>query len=491
MVKTFKLCCEMHRMCVVVTLHQARQEIFSLVDTLTVLIGGEMVITGRRPNETFGMLGLGQHVNLGDELLDAMTRLPHLRFENPDLTLVLPSAIPTGQLEKGNDIVEQASLLLSRTIHRGGLDLQTTAGKMALVGGTVICVVCYRDPDAEVLSFERAITLDYILLCGIVFLQGVFVGDRYWRERFAFDFEVSAGVKIHPQSFALSLLARFTVASIVETLCFAVMPIYLLFPWDGTLPQRVAVLVLCGLCTSFQYLVVEILFTKPHDKQTAAHINIAVLALSFLLNGFVISLSDLPVYLSWVPLVVASFWSFSALLTMDLFGKQLDCTRTDVSKLYCLFSGSSGDSVLHALEFDRFTVSESVLALTAIWLAWMALAGLALDRSRGDQRVWVLEDEKEEPILGSKSLRLVGLFVIDLATVLLGVSTGGGGITLVACLAYIALSCHVTWHLAHDSVAVWLTVPIDLILLLLQSHRALLVGAIVVQRANRMARKRR
>lgn len=55
---------------------------------------------------------------------------------------------------------------------------------------------------------------------------------------------------------------------------------------------------------------VEIYFMRPDDKRTGALVNIALLSLAALFNGFIIQLKDLPIYLSWIPVCMLSYWGF-------------------------------------------------------------------------------------------------------------------------------------------------------------------------------------
>lgn len=65
---------------VILTIHQPRQEIFNYVDTLSILVKGQLVFSGK-VDQAAKFFKLRDSINIGDELLDLLQGTSHSRIE--------------------------------------------------------------------------------------------------------------------------------------------------------------------------------------------------------------------------------------------------------------------------------------------------------------------------------------------------------------------------------------------------------------------------
>jgi hypothetical protein len=375
---------------IIMTIHQPRKEIFRFLDTLTILVGGRILFSGA-PKEAFDHFDISRKLNIGDEVLDQLGKAQldqivnfQTKYETgplgkrmeeemvkelvydftPELATQLEFTLTTSALADGQWSWAESSsapllmyVLLSRTMKRGGFDLLKTI-TISLFGGLLVGVVFLGTASRD--SYARHVSMCYLSVATMTFLQGTFIGDRYWGEKFMYTFESEAGTARPWLSFLVSLFSRIVVSSSLEALAFAV-PVFFLGQMHNELDQvrmYLLLITMCGVCTAVQYLMVEIYFMKPNDKRTGALVNIALLSLSALFNGFIIQLKDLPIYLSWLPYCMLSYWAFVGTLLNDLTGFTLTCTA---SILEC--SARTGDALIKSLKYDDRDLFQCLFAL--------------------------------------------------------------------------------------------------------------------------------
>ncbi|KAH9260235.1 hypothetical protein BASA81_001404 [Batrachochytrium salamandrivorans] len=383
---------------IIMTIHQPRKEIFRFLDTLTILVGGRVLFSGA-PREAFDHFGISRKLNIGDEVLDQLGKAQleavqsfQSKYEqgilgkrmeaemlkeivldfDHHLAAQLEYTLTTSALADGRWSWTESSsapllmyVLLSRTFKRGGFDLLKTLA-ISLGGGILVGLVFLGSKD----TYARHVSMAYLSVAAMTFLQGTFIGDRYWAEKFMYTFESEAGTARPWLSFLVSLFCRIIVSSTCEALAFAV-PVFFLSKMHNEADQVRMFLLLVTMCSvtvATQYLMVEIYFMKPDDKRTGALVNIALLAMSAIFNGFIIQLKDLPVYLQWIPYIMLSYWSFVGILVNDLSGFTLPC---DASVLEC--SARSGDAMVKSLKYDDRDLYQCLFALLIMTGAFQLL----------------------------------------------------------------------------------------------------------------------
>jgi hypothetical protein len=141
-----------------------------------------------------------------------------------------------------------------------------------------------------------------------------------------------------------------------------------------------------------QNLLIEI---YARDSRHASLMQVGVLGLGALFNGFIVRLSDLPVYFQWLPYVLLNYWGFVGTLVNDFAGVSFPCDS--VSELEC--STETGDNVVRAFGFDDRDVPSCLIALTGITIT-LHLLGLVVfyirhvRRRRRGNRSTVSEDKE-------------------------------------------------------------------------------------------------
>jgi len=371
---------------VLMTIHQPRKEIFSFFDSLSFLVAGRVVFSGN-PEDSKDHFGLpATTTNIANDILDLLQSCPPHEVDNyekkfaagplgrriqdemesevtnvtDDLAAQLKEVLIENSLAEGRWSWSMPSsdaalswVLLSRTFKRGGFDLHVTF-MLSLVGGVVVGLV-FRGID----TYQSKTALAYLAVATMTFLQGTFVGDRYLGEKAMFDHESDAGTFRAWIAFMMSQFMRDAVTSSVEGLAFAV-PVY----WLGGLNpdiERFLMYMLIMTLTSYVCICQNVLIEVDRDDlRTAALVQIALLCAGALFNGFIVQVDDLPVYMSWVPYVMLSYWSFVGTLINDFSG-YIMCNPTDYSVLECAIR--TGDNFIRLYSYENRDVYICLMVL--------------------------------------------------------------------------------------------------------------------------------
>jgi ABC-type multidrug transport system ATPase subunit len=372
---------------VLMTIHQPRNEIFSLFDALTILVAGKVVFSGL-PTEAAEHFELPRtEANVSNEILDKLaiastteietflhkyengrlgrTVLGEMRQElttftsqmAEDLQVVLrETSLGEGRWSwnEASSTSTQMWVLMSRTMRRGGFDVRKTA-VLAVFGGIVVGI-CF----VGIGTFTSRTAMCYLGVSTMTFLQGAFLGDRYLAEKEMYDHESSAGSAVSWQAFLAAQFVRDSVTSTTEALCFGA-PVY----WIGGMnqnPERFPLYLLCLIMIAFVCISSNVMVEVDRDNlRAAALVNVAYVGLGALFNGFIIRIKDLPVYLSWLPYLMVTYWGFVGIILNDFAGERFGC---DASVLEC--ATRTGDVVLVALSFEKLDTYVCLLALIGI-----------------------------------------------------------------------------------------------------------------------------
>jgi len=373
---------------IVMTIHQPRNEIFALFDQLTILVAGEVVFSGQ-PFESpahFKLENVEQNVandildklavaskqevaaykdaydsspKLGRRILEEM-RAQITDFDAKmagDLQQVLAeAALGEGRWSWSNNASSslQMWVLMSRTMRRGGFDLRKSM-TLSAIGGVVVGL-CFLGIG----TFTSRTALCYLGVSTMTFLQGAFLGDRYLAEKEMYDHESSAGSAVSWYSFLASQFVRDSVTSTSEALLFA-FPVYWIGGMSPHLDQfllyLLMVVLIAHVCIS-QNVAVEV---DRDNLRAAALVNVAYVGLGALFNGFIIRIRDLPVFLSWLPYVMVTYWGFAGIIINDFRGEGFGCQS---NVLEC--ATRTGDVIIVALAFDSIDSYIAILVLVAL-----------------------------------------------------------------------------------------------------------------------------
>jgi len=371
---------------IVLTIHQPRNEIFTLFDQLTILANGRIVFSGT-PLEAPAHFGIDhsqrQELSVANAILDKLAGAPedeldqfHSAYSNGPLgrrmgqemkaeatdfdesmatelqEVLRETALGEGRWswETPSSPGTQMWVLLSRTMRRGGFDIFKTV----LISGFGGCVVGICFVGVNTITSQTA--LCYLCVATMTILQGAFLGDRYLAEKQMFDHESSAGSAVQWTAFIASQFVRDSVSSASEAVAFGI-PVF----WvGGMFPNGVRfalflimIIILAHVCVSAN-VAVEI---DRNNLRAAALVNVCYIGLGALFNGFIIQVSDLPVYLSWLPYVMITYWGFAGILVNDFAGNRFGCTQ---SILEC--ATQTGDVVIVEFSFENIDPFVTMLA---------------------------------------------------------------------------------------------------------------------------------
>ena len=428
---------------VVMTIHQPRNEIFSLFDQLTVLASGKIVFSGT-PSEAPGHFGIEQKrrdLSVANAILDKLAEASELEINNfqasyltgslgkriavemkaevtdfdDDMAADLQEVLRENALGEGRWSWESPSstglqmwVLMSRTMRRGGFDIRKS-GILAAIGGCVVGL-CFLDVN----TVTSKTALCYLGVATMTFLQGAFLGDRYLAEKQMYDHESSAGSAVQWTAFLANQFIRDAVTSSVEAVMFGI-PVYWIggmLPFASNFFLYLLLLILVAhVCISWDVMV-EI---DRDNLRAAALVNVSYVGLGALFNGFIIQISDLPVYLSWLPYCMVTYWGFAAILVNEFAGNTFNCQG---SVLDCALQ--TGDVFIVTLNFEHVDpfVSALVLCLMSILFRSLAIMDFFLryvqGRGKGLKRIEggsTLEDDEntKRPVFAGQVNKLGGV----------------------------------------------------------------------------------
>jgi len=166
----------------------------------------------------------------------------------------------------------------------------------------------------------------------------------------------------------MSQYARDAVFALSETFVFAV-PVYILggISRDQVRAVNFFILVLMtGYCTTCQNVLVQI---DVQNVRLGASIQIGLLAVGSLFNGFIVQLDQLPPYFKWIPYIMLSFYGFAGALLNELSDFSLPCSG---GELEC--GVRTGDVILRILSYDSLDVYICMVCLMAMIIIFRILA---------------------------------------------------------------------------------------------------------------------
>ncbi|GBG26845.1 ABC transporter ATP-binding protein, putative [Hondaea fermentalgiana] len=393
---------------IIMTIHQPRREIFQLLDDVTILVRGKIIFHGT-PLDAADFFEVSiDEVNIGDEILDKLQGAPESRIkmyrhkydtgslgrgvrdaidaERTEFSVAmahsLRAVLVENALASGRwswsapiSVITALWVLLSRTIKRGGFDVWRTA-LFALVAGVLVGIVFYGSD-----SYSSQVALSYLATSTLTFLASVFLGDRYNLEKGVWTYERANGNTVAFQAFLFSAFTRNIVAATIESLCYAV-PLYymsFLFNDSGTsLMNFLVLMMLTSIAVTAQNTMVEIFIIErggesAPDTRKAALVNMSLLALAAVMNGFIINLKDIPPFLGWVTYLMVTFYSFGGTL-INALGNRI-IVEEGVSVLEQ--AQRAGSNIVRQFEFDDFDITTCIFALLCIVLAYHIISFFA------------------------------------------------------------------------------------------------------------------
>jgi len=379
-------------MTIIMTIHQPRREIYTLLDDITILVRGRVVFSGS-PEDSASFFNVSlTDVNIGDEILDVLQEASEERIadfrrsyedenlgsrvmetienERTELTpemarglrvVLVENALASGKWTWTESINATRALwvLASRVIKRGGFDLIQTS-LFALLSGLFVGLVFLNNA-----TYTGQIAISFLASSTMTFLISTFLGDRYNLEKGVWSYEKDNGNRVPFQAFMTSIFVRNVVTSTIEALAFAI-PVYFMgyfFREPEVFVNYALIMILTAIAVAAQNTTTEVFFIDRGgdgnpDTRTAALINMSLLALSALFNGFIISLSDIPIYLQWFPYIMITFYSFVGLFINSLGPFELEC---GASELEC--AQRTGANFVRSFSYDTFDLYLCIFAL--------------------------------------------------------------------------------------------------------------------------------
>mmetsp|Transcript_7236 Transcript_7236/g.8288 ORF Transcript_7236/g.8288 Transcript_7236/m.8288 type:complete len:1665 (-) Transcript_7236:118-5112(-) len=399
---------------VILTIHQPRQEIYRTIDTLMILMMGKIVFAGppREAVDFFSLDRTDPNLNVGNDVLDIYQ---NIKADEGEEALVLQVAEWRDKYDDGplalsmqKEMMEQKSsltpslafelrsvlvfnslaegrwswkspnsagwiqfVLLSRTLKRGAFNVMFTCS-ISILGGCVLGMLFF-----DVDSYEQITGLLYLTIGTITFLQGIFLSNRYLDEKKIFDHEWKSGSMRSWDAFILAQYARDAVYVIFETMAFTI-PVYFLTGISPLQERRVNFFILTlltGFCTTCQNILVQV---DVQDVRLGASIQIGLLAVGSLFNGFIVQLDTLPLYFKWIPYTMLSFYGFAGALLNELSDFTLPC---DAGELEC--GTRTGDVILRFLRYDFLDPYLCMVALLLMILIFRVTAAYDFYRRFG------------------------------------------------------------------------------------------------------------
>eukprot|EP00924_Labyrinthula_sp_SR-Ha-C_P004664 augustus_masked-scaffold_1-processed-gene-7.41-mRNA-1 protein AED:0.41 eAED:0.41 QI:0/0/0/0.33/1/1/3/0/1461 len=396
LVKRLRMFAERSGMNVILSIHQPRKEILLELHRISLLVLGEVVFSGRL-HDAASFLGVNQDT-LGNALLDQFVSVtdrndPSLvafkqNFQSSQIGQELRQSMESEKTNLSDELTEEMKelliynsiaegrysysapssvlylqwVLISRSITRGGLRLGVTMS-LSFAGGVVLGGLFFMAD-----SYDQLTGLIYLTVATITFIQGVFLGRRYFDEKLMYDYEYAAGTLKSWPAFLVAQFVKDGTTTLLECLSFGI-PVYLIAGLELNVERALvfAVLIsLIGLATTALNVLIQI---DRDNVRAAGTLQVGFVALGALFNGFIIPLDALPSYYSWLPYTMPAFYGLVGVVVNQFSGFELPC---DATVLECLTR--TGDVIIRALRYDDLDIFICVLLLLILFFLFRVLS---------------------------------------------------------------------------------------------------------------------
>jgi ABC-type multidrug transport system ATPase subunit/ABC-type multidrug transport system permease subunit len=391
---------------IIMTIHQPRSEIWSLVDNLILLSKGNTIYSGTADAsyQYFEQLGYKRpdFVNPAEFLVD-LAAIDNRTPENEQLSsrrvnsLIAAWCYRVAQTDEFTDLTSprtrrlytqapirpyeasffrQTAILTKRTFkisYRDPLSMLGTLMEAVFMGFMTGWIFYKMDGSIPgIRSREGAL---YVASALQAYMITTFEVYKLSIDIQLFDRERGEGV-IGVSSFLVSRrLARFLTEDLPVPLVYST--IFYLMAGFRLIPGQFAiffsiVFILQFVAVHFSMLAIAI----SRNYATAALIANMVCSMQTLACGFFIQISNMPIYLRWIRYINFAYYAFGALCSNEFGGRFYDCPSHDINAPECI--PYTGKFVMKSLGFKEHWILIPILACITIGIVFYIMAGLVL-----------------------------------------------------------------------------------------------------------------
>lgn len=262
-------------------------------------------------------------------------------------------------------------VLMSRTLRRGGFDV-LRSGLISGVAGAVIGAVFLGTE-----TYTGKTALAYLVVSAATFISFTFIGNRYKSEKIMWEHERESGTEIAWKTLLLSQFVRNIVSGCIEGFAFGSAAYWVggLNPDFDRYLIAITLIVLVSVTVIAQNTAVDILLIRKGarmEDRLAILINMTLLCVGVLFNGFIIPLEDLPVYYQWTSYILITFWGFVGVLVNNFRDFEFPCS---LSALECA-TRTGNNSVIRFYGYQNFDVYVCIVVLVIFLLFFKIISTL-------------------------------------------------------------------------------------------------------------------
>ena len=262
-------------------------------------------------------------------------------------------------------------VLMSRTLRRGGFDV-LRSGLISGVAGAVIGAVFLGTE-----TYTGKTALAYLVVSAATFISFTFIGNRYKSEKIMWEHERESGTEIAWKTLLLSQFVRNIVSGCIEGFAFGSAAYWVggLNPDFDRYLIAITLIVLVSATVIAQNTAVDILLIRKGarmEDRLAILINMTLLCVGVLFNGFIIPLEDLPVYYQWTSYILITFWGFVGVLVNNFRDFEFPCS---LSALECA-TRTGNNSVIRFYGYQNFDVYVCIVVLVIFLLFFKIISTL-------------------------------------------------------------------------------------------------------------------
>ena len=260
-------------------------------------------------------------------------------------------------------------VLMSRTLRRGGFDV-IRSGVISGIAGAVIGAVFLGTN-----TYTGKTALAYLMVSAATFISFTFIGNRYKSEKIMWEHERESGTEVAWKTLLLSQFVRNIVSGCIEGFAFGSAAYWIggLNPDFSRYLIAITLVVLVSVTVIAQNTAVDILLIRKGarmEDRLAILINMTLLCVGVLFNGFIIPLEDLPIYYQWASYVLITFWGFVGVLVNNFRDFEFPCS---LSKLECA-TRTGNNSVIRFYGYQNFDVYVCIVVLVIVLLFFKVIS---------------------------------------------------------------------------------------------------------------------
>ncbi|KAJ3318270.1 hypothetical protein HDV06_000713 [Boothiomyces sp. JEL0866] len=353
---------------VIVTIHQPRQEIFSLFSNLVILAHGQVLCSGSPPKciQYINYLQTNNHsVTIADHILDVASSLCYQKVAKFKMTdnVVSPKIIPkTPSLASEHKEIFK----LFRVINTRSWMVRPITRKISMLAITfavsVVLGLLQRRTTVDITSITLQIKGLTVACIGLSALKNINISFDYYADRDFYNFDLMNGT-VTPSAFFLHRLLYETTNATLESGLCAVFTFFILDcqASSSSFQTIVTLIIIYYNCMVSLY---TLIYSTKLDRSNARSISFFAQAILAVTSGIWIKKGDTAVYdlFYWIQYVNPNYWVLPTMIRAILVG---------VGDCYIVIDNTCrarlGDLIIEQARIEDILPETAIQSLLTIW----------------------------------------------------------------------------------------------------------------------------